>query len=149
MYDVIILYFLVLMAVSIFISLEIFEYLKKRRFEWWKKYCETNEETKRFDDYDKAIDVIDINKRRNHITLTEGLMKGNCKKHSDALKPIKRPPCGVPVINHLVTEEEPDVESDIELRCPACQSDMKEYVTQFKCRNCNYVYRKKFQWSAK
>jgi len=35
---------------------------------------------------------------------------------------------------------------DIEMRCPLCDYDMKEYVFNFKCRNldCEYVYKKKF-----
>jgi len=34
-----------------------------------------------------------------------------------------------------------------EMKCPKCNSDMKEYVTCFRCRNkdCNFIYVKYFQ----
>ena len=31
-----------------------------------------------------------------------------------------------------------------EMECPECNADMKEYVTSFKCRNCGWVYKKRF-----
>lgn len=36
----------------------------------------------------------------------------------------------------------------MELKCPKCGNDMKEYVTSFKCRNrrCDFKYIKKFQF---
>jgi len=36
---------------------------------------------------------------------------------------------------------------DIELLCPKCQNEMKEYVNHFACRvgGCGYVYSNKFQ----
>lgn len=35
---------------------------------------------------------------------------------------------------------------DPELKCPKCNSDMKEYVTSFKCRNldCRFEYTKQY-----
>ena len=33
----------------------------------------------------------------------------------------------------------------MELKCPHCNGDMKEYITCFMCRNCHFKYNKKFQ----
>lgn len=34
----------------------------------------------------------------------------------------------------------------MEMKCPKCNNDMKEYIIFFKCRNCNFKYEKKFQF---
>lgn len=34
----------------------------------------------------------------------------------------------------------------MEMKCPKCLCDMKEYITHFKCRICNFNYTKKFQF---
>ena len=42
--------------------------------------------------------------------------------------------------------------NDVELKCPECGSDMKEFANTFKCRNkgnCTYVYTKKFGHDTK
>jgi len=32
----------------------------------------------------------------------------------------------------------------IEMKCPKCGGDMKEYAQKFLCRNCDWVYKKEF-----
>jgi len=38
-------------------------------------------------------------------------------------------------------------ETQLEMKCPKCGNDMKEYATCFRCRylECRYTYRKVFQ----
>ena len=33
----------------------------------------------------------------------------------------------------------------MEMICPVCMRHMKEYVTKFRCRSCDFVYEKYFQ----
>ena len=42
-------------------------------------------------------------------------------------------------------------ENDIEMICPECGSEMKEYIQSFKCRNlnCRWIYKKYFQIDPK
>ncbi len=38
-----------------------------------------------------------------------------------------------------------DNEVEIEMLCPKCKSDMKEYVTKYKCRGCKLEVVKYFK----
>ena len=54
-------------------------------------------------------------------------------------------------IPEIIKTSSIDLELDnmfLELKCPKCGEDMKEYVNTFRCRNkgnCNYEYKKYFQ----
>lgn len=42
------------------------------------------------------------------------------------------------------------IENQEEMKCPKCNSDMKEYITSFKCRNmsCGYVFKNYFHTTS-
>lgn len=55
-------------------------------------------------------------------------------------------PAGINPTEVRILSRPPFKEKNMEMKCPKCDNNMKEYITSFKCRGCDFRYIKKFQF---